>query len=246
MKNQFTSPYFNEISNLLLRLEQTQQAAMDKAAYRVAECLKQGGIIHTFGCGHSGSAALEPFHRSGCFAAVNAILDPGLMFQLGAHTGTALERQEGYATKLIATHDLRAGDVLLVFSNSGRNPAGIDAVLAAKQKGVFTIAFTAASAHAQSKSRHSSGKLLKDVADLVIDNCAGKNETCLTVAGIGVAPISTIAFAASLHHILYEAARILDEQGVPLPVYKSSNDTGGDTHNNALAEKYAGRIKHLK
>ena len=246
MKNEFKSPFFNEIVSLLSRLEQTQQDAMNTAACRIAECLRQGGIIHTFGCGHSGSAALEPFHRSGCFAAVDAILDPGLMFQLGAHTGTALERQEGYSPKILATHDLRAGDILLVFSNSGRNPAGIDAVLTAKQKGLFTIAFTAASAHTHSKSRHSSGKLLKDVADLVIDNCVGQNETCLTLQETGVAPISTIAFAAVLHHILYEAARILDKQGVPLPVYKSSNAEGGDAHNNALAEKYAARIKHLK
>jgi len=240
------SPYFNEILHLLERLETTQQDAMAQAAVRIAECLKNDGVLHTFGCGHSGSAALEPFHRSGCFAGVNAILDPGLMFQHGAHTGTDLERQEGYTPKLLATHDLRPGDILLVFSNSGRNPAGIDAVLTAKQKGVFTIAFTAAGAHKQSKSRHSSGLLLKDAADLVIDNCAGANETCLTLGDTGVAPISTIAFAAALHHILYEAARLLDEQGIDLPVYKSSNAPGGDAHNNALAEKYAARIKHLK
>lgn len=246
MKNHFKSPYFNEIFRLLGRLEETQQTALNEAADRIAACLKNDGIIHTFGCGHSGSAALEPFHRSGCFAAVNAILDPGLMFQRGAQTGTDLERQEGYTPKLLATHDLRAGDVLLVFSNSGRNPAGIDAVLSAKQKGVFTIAFTAASAHTHSKSRHSSGLLLKDVADLVIDNCVGQNETCLQIADCAVAPISTIAFAAVLHHILYQAAVLLDQQSVPLPVYKSSNAAGGDAHNRALEEKYAARIKHLK
>lgn len=245
MQNEFKSPFFNEITRLLERLETTQQAACEQAAQKIAECLKHDGIIHTFGCGHSGSAALEPFHRSGCFAAVDAVLDPGLMFQHGAHTGTDLERQEGYSPKILATHAWRKGDVLLVFSNSGRNPAGIDAVLFAKQKGVFTIAFTAASAHTHSQSRHSSGLLLKDAADLVVDNCAGQNETCLTLSGVGVAPISTVAFAAVLHHILYRAAQLLDEQGLALPVYKSSN-AGGDEHNNALAAKYAGRIKHLR
>ena len=246
MSTPFHSPYFNEIVRLLERLEKSQQVTMHKAAAQIAVCLKNDGVIHTFGCGHSGSAALELFHRSGCFAAVDAILDPGLMFQHGAHTGTDLERQEGYTPRLLATHDLRAGDVLLVFSNSGRNPAGIDAVLTAKQKGVFTIAFTAAAAHKQSKSRHSSGLLLKDVADLVIDNCVGQNETCLQIADYGVAPISTVAFAAVLHHVLYEVAELLHKEGLELPVYKSSNADGGDAHNNALAKKYAARIKHLK
>ena len=246
MKNHFNSPYFNEIVRLLARLEETQQPAMDEAARRIAECLKNGGIIHTFGCGHSGSAALEPFHRSGCFAAVNAVLDPGLMFQHGARVGTMLEREEGYATELLREYDLRKGDVLLVFSNSGRNPAGIDAVLFGKQKGVFTVAFTAASSHVNSKSRHSSGLLLKDVADLVIDNCVSQNETCLQIGDYAVAPISTIAFGAVLHHILYEAAVLLDKQGVMLPVYKSSNAAGGDAHNQVLEQKYAPRIQHLK
>ena len=167
------------------------------------------------------------------------------MFQQGAHRGTDLERLEGYSPLILKRHDLRAGDVLLVFSNSGRNPAGIDAILYAKEKGVFTIAFTAASAHAQSTSRHSSGKKLKDVADLVIDNCASKNETCLTLGDIDIAPLSTIAFAAALHHILYQAAAILAEQGLTPPVYKSGNAANNDQYNAALAQKYAGRIKHI-
>ncbi len=245
MKTTFKNAYFEEIYKLLQRLEQTQQAAMDKAAQKIAECLKNDGIIHTFGCGHSGNAAVEAFDRSGCFVAVDAILDPELMFQHGAHAGTMLERQEGYTPKLLATHDLRAGDVLLVFSNSGRNPAGIDAILTAKQKGVYTIAFMAATAHAKSQSRHSSGKLLKDVADLYIDNCANKNETCLTLGDLELGPISTVSFAAILHQILFQAAQILAAQGVPPPVYKSGNAPGGDEHNKVLVAKYAGRIKHL-
>lgn len=245
MTNTYKNAFFQEIANLLTRLEQTQQNAITQAAQKIADCLAHDGIIHTFGCGHSGNSALEPFDRSGCFVAVNAILDPELMFQHGAHAGTMLERQEGYTPKLLAQHDLRQGDVLLAFSNSGRNPAGIDAILTAKKKGVFTIAFMAASAHAQSQSRHSSGKLLKDVADLYIDNCASKNETCLTLGNTELAPISTISFAALLHQILYQAAQLLAERGIPPPVYKSGNAPGGDEHNKVLIEKYKGRIKHL-
>lgn len=245
MNKPFKNPYFNEIVSLLARLEQTQGPAMTRAAQAVASSLENGGIIHTFGCGHSASAALEPFHRSGCFAAVNAVLDPGLMFQLGAHKGTELERTEGYATEIFKRHDLRPGDVLFVFSNSGRNPAGVDAVLYAKEKGLVTIAVTAASAHAQSKSRHSSGKMLKDAADITLDSCASKNETCLKVGDLDVAPVSTIAAAAVLHTVLYEAAKILAGKGLPPPVYKSSNAAGNDEHNARLAAKYKGRVKHL-
>lgn len=246
MEKIFKHPYFNEIIRLLAHIENTQQNAMDRAAQAVAERLEKGGVIHTFGCGHSGSVALEPFHRSGCFAAVNAILDPGLMFQQGAQAGTDLERMEGYSPLIFKRHDLRKSDVLFVFSNSGRNPAGIDAVLYAKEKGILTIAVTAAHAHAQSKSRHSSGLLLKDAADIVLDNGAGKNETCLKLQDIEVAPISTIGSAAILHEVLYQAAEILSQKGVNPPVYKSSNATGNDDYNDRLAARYKGRIKHLQ
>lgn len=245
MEKTFKHPYFNEIVRLLERIENTQQDAMRRAAQAVADCLEKGGIIHTFGCGHSGSAALEPFHRSGCFAAVNAVLDPGLMFQLGAHAGTDLERLEGYSPVIFKRHDLRPGDVLFVFSNSGRNPAGVDAVLYAKKKGVLSVAVTAASAHAQSKSRHSSGLMLKDAADIVLDNCASKNETCLTLGELELAPISTVGACAVLHGVLYQAAEILAAKGVPPPVYRSSNAAGNDEYNTKLAEKYKTRIKHL-
>ncbi len=245
MPKTFKTPYFNEIVRLLEYIEKTQQAPLKQAAQAVADCLEKDGLIHTFGCGHSGSVALEPFHRSGCFAAVNAVLDPGLMFQLGAHTGTDLERLEGYSPLILKRHDLRAGDVLFVFSNSGRNPAGVDAVLYAKEKGLTTIAVTAAGAHAQSKSRHHSGLLLKDAADIVLDNGASKNETCLTLNGLELAPISTIGASAVLHTVLYQAAEILAQRAVPLPVYRSSNAAGNDEYNAALAQKYKYRIKHL-
>jgi uncharacterized phosphosugar-binding protein len=244
MTTPLTNPYFKAVTLLLQKIEETQADRLEQAARQIALSLEKGGVIHTFGCGHSASVTVDAFHRSGCFAAVNAILDPGLMFHSGAHAGTAFERLEGYANAVLARHTFSPQDVLLVVSNSGKNPAGIDAVLYAKKLGVTTLAITAESAHQASVSRHSSGKMLKDVADIVIDNCSCANETALEIAGTQVAPISTIAGVAIFQAILYRAAEIMDEKGLELPVYKSSN-AGGDEHNIRLAEKYKGRIKFL-
>ena len=244
MTTSLTNPYFTAVTLLLQKIEETQASRLEKAAQAIAHSLEKGGVIHTFGCGHSASVTVDAFHRSGCFAAVNAVLDPSLMFHSGAHAGTAFERLEGYANAVMARHTFTPQDILLVVSNSGKNPAGIDAVLYAKKIGVNTLAITAANAHEKSTSRHSSGKMLKDVADMVIDNCCSANETALEVQGIQVAPISTIAGVAIFQALLYRAAEIMAEKGLDLPVYKSSN-AGGDTHNTLLAEKYKGRIKFL-
>lgn len=245
MSHTFKTPYFDAVSNVLAAIEQSQEQALETAARLTADTLEKGGVIHTFGCGHSASAALEPFHRSGCFAAVNAILDPGLMFQCGALAGTAFERLEGYANAVLARHELNPQDILFVFSNSGRNPAGVDAVLYAKKQGVKTVAVTAAGAHTQSKSRHSSGLLLKDAADLTIDNCTSANETALETTGVQTGPVSSVVSSCLFHAVLVRAAEILAEKGLELPVYKSSN-AGGDEHNAKLEKKYHGRIKYLK
>jgi uncharacterized phosphosugar-binding protein len=151
---------------------------------------------------------------------------------------------EGYANAVLARHIFTPQDILLVVSNSGKNPAGIDAVLHAKKLGVTTLAITAAGAHEKSASRHSNGQMLKDVADIVIDNCCSANETALEIQGTPVAPISTVAGVAIFQALLYRAAEIMAEKGLDLPVYKSSN-AGGDGHNTLLAEKYKGRIKFL-
>lgn len=246
MENKVLNPFFTQILINLQQIERTQTDAVQKAAAAVARTLKDEGIIHTFGSGHSGSVALDPFHRSGCFVAINAILDPGLFFQHGAQTGTSLERLEGYTTIVMQRHDIQPQDTLFVVSNSGRNAAGIEAALYAKQRGATVIAITAAEAHKNSVSRHSSGKMLREIADLVLDNCSPKEEAVLGLGQLQLAPITTISGCALIQLTLYQAAKELLKQGITPPVYKSSNAAANDQNNNALAEKFARRVKHLK
>ena len=59
--NSFKHPYFNAIENLLAQLDGPEAPAIQTAAQWTAQALSQGHLIHTFGCGHSLSPALEPF-----------------------------------------------------------------------------------------------------------------------------------------------------------------------------------------
>ena len=85
---------------------------------------------------------------------------------------------------------------------------------------------------------------LRDLADALIDNCCTKQETALKLDGKDIAPVSTIAGAAIINAAMYQAAEILAQKGVAVPLYLSSND-GGDKVNTLLAEKYKNRILHL-
>lgn len=236
--------YFNAIAKLLEKIEDTQTQAMSKAAQTLAQTVKNDGLIYTLGSGHSQSVAIEPFHRSGSLACVSAILDDSFNFKPSAHAATEIERLENYTPIIMKRHTFTDKDSIIIISNSGRNPAGIDAALYAKKLGVNVIVITAKEAHTATTSRHSSGKMLRDCADTVIDNCCGKQETALTLEGKNIAPISTIAGAAIMNNIMYLAAKKLADEGFDIPLYLSSND-GGDENNAKLAQIYKGRILHL-
>ena len=237
-----TNEYIDDVVKTLKKLD---LKPVEAAAEIVADTVARGGLIHTFGAGHSGSVALEGFHRSGAFACVDAVLDPGLMFQRGAREGTELERREGCILPIIKKHVFTPGDCMILISNSGRNPAGIDAAIYAKERGCKIIVITAYAAQKASKSRHSSGKKLADFADVVLDNLAGKDEANITLFDDKkFGPVSTITGAALINAVFFSAAKKLLARGIKPDVYSSSN-AGGDGGNEIIQKKYLGRVKHL-
>ncbi len=236
--------YFTQAVKLLEKIDKTQTQAMQAAAAQLAKTVEADGLIYTLGSGHSLSVALEAFHRSGSMACVSAVTDPSFNFYPTAHAATDIERLEGFVPIIMRKHDFTDKDTIIIISNSGRNPAGIDAALYAKKHGVKVIVITALEAHQKTQSRHSSGKMLRDCGDIVIDNCVSKEETALELKGKPVAPISTIGGAAIMNNIMYLAAEILINKGFDVPLYLSSNNAGDD-NNAKQAARYKGRIKQL-
>lgn len=66
--------------------------------------------------------------------------------------------------------DVQPEDVFIIISNSGRNPLSIEMAEYVKKKGCKVIVVTALEVSKSSTSRHSSGKLLYEFADVVLDN----------------------------------------------------------------------------
>src|SRR5882757_9623894 len=118
--------YIDQIQQLLDRIRTGQAAAIGAAGAMVAGTLEQGGIIHTFGTGHSHMIAEEAFFRAGGLVPVNAILDGRIAFLDGALESTRAEREEGYAHSLLERERISGGDIAIVISNSGRNTAPIE------------------------------------------------------------------------------------------------------------------------
>ena len=86
--------YFENLSALLSRTLETQQDALETAARHIADALREGGMVYTFGTGHGHLLALEVFYRAGGMARVCPIMDEKLMLHVSAAGSTLEERRD--------------------------------------------------------------------------------------------------------------------------------------------------------
>ena len=243
-----TENYFQSLIAILTSVANQQSGRIEQAGGMVATAIAAGGVVHTFGSGHSHMIAEEAFFRAGGLGPVNPILDDALIFLHGALESTRAERRSGYAAALLAKEDVRPVDVAIVISNSGRNAVPIEMALHLKARGVPVIAITNPRQAATSPSRHSSGQYLYQVADLVLDNGIPVGDAVLALPGLAqkMGPTSTIAGAAIINAVMIEAAAHLQALGLEVPVIASANVGAGALDDMAAAlAPWAPRVRLL-
>lgn len=242
----FASKLFSIAVDTITDVANQEAERIDTAASMLVKNLSTGGVLHIFGAGHSHLFAEDISYRAGGLVAVNPILDIGYTLMGGPPSRSSrLERLEGFVTSVLDGYDLRAGEVLIVMSQSGRNPGPVEAALYAKEKGLQVIAVTSVSQSKEQTSRHSSGKRLFEIADLVIDNHVPTGDAAVEIkeGSPKVSPISTIVGSAILQAIVAEVAARLTPKDGKAPIWVSSNVDGGDEHNQLMASRYQSRIK---
>lgn len=239
--------YLLGVSELLEALRADEGDQIEAAAAAIADCIAGGGVVHVFGSGHSHMMAEEVFHRAGGLMAVNAMLDPNLT-AFGTLRAGMVERTEGYAAVVLASFDVRPGEVVIVVSNSGINPVPVELAMEAKAVGARVVAVTSAAAYREIASRHSSGKKLTDVADIVVDGHVPRGDAIVAIEGLddNVGAASTVLGAAVMNAMMVEATAVLQRAGHTAPVIVSMNVPGGDDHNRELEARYRSRLTLLK
>ncbi len=232
-------PYIAEAVAVLERIDRTQAERIRQVAERIATSVADGGIVHLFGSGHSHLPVLEVFIRAGTLTCTRAVWPN--------QSTDVFEQVEGVAAAMLRQYDLRAGEVFIVFSNSGINPLPIEAALGARESGLFTVGVSSHAYGDREPSRHSSGQKLRDVVDLAIDTGVPEGDAMLD-SGLGarIGPGSTIANVGIVHSIMTEAVLRLAESGKPCPIRISRNVEGGAQQNRRYNELYGDRIPELR
>lgn len=226
------------VIDLIKQLESSQKENVEQAARLFADALKNGGMLQAFGSGHSQAGASELCFRAGGFIPTKQIKEPA---------GGAYEGIEGVGTQFMKKVDVREHDVIVLISNSGRNPLPIEIAIAAKAKGAKILVITSLNSSKKLKSKHSSGKNLYEFGDVVLDNCVGDGDAMITLDGLDteICGMSAITTAVLIQATVCRAAQMLLEEGIVPPVFKSQNIEGGAEYNDALLTQYFDRMYHM-
>jgi uncharacterized phosphosugar-binding protein len=230
--------YYERTNSLLARAREANAGAIARLAPLIGQSIARGGVVHTFGSGHSEIIAREIVGRAGGLVCVSGIIDP---------TAGFIENLPGYGEALAARYDrqyrLDPGETVIVISNSGKNASPIDVALYARAKGLTVAALTSVAMSRATASQHPSGRRLLEVADHVLDNCGVPGDALVEVgAGVSAGPTSTIVGCSLLNWLMLAVTEWLGAGGHPLPVLRSQNVAGAIEHNRELASRYRGRL----
>jgi len=239
--------YITQTQALLETIKNTQLENVEQASRILAAALENGKKIFTFGTGHSHMLAEEIFYRAGGLVRIYPMLESALMLHESASKSSVLERMADYGTALFDHYEPGTDDVLLIFSNSGRNAAAIELAKLCADAKVHVIVITNLNHAATGASRHASGKKLHDFGEIVLDNCGCVGDASVAVDGLPnrVAPTSTVTGALLLNAMVACTVQYIIDDGQTPEVFASSNIDGGDAVNTAYIQKYKKEIRSL-
>ena len=113
--------------------------------------------------------------------------------------------------------------------------------LEARQKGMKIVVVSSVDGYKKVKSRHSSGKKLTDIADVVIDSCVPAQDASVSLKNHQdkIGPVSTIAFVTVVWLVITSVAEKLIDRGVKLHIHPSHNVPGDTTARERLDDALA-------
>lgn len=241
--------FFGEVKKLIEKIESSQMEKIQSVAELISQAIIDEKLVYIFGAGHSNILAIECFDRAGGLANMQPMLDAGLDYFSGARRQGGFERLPGYIGCIINDYDIQKNDIVIIMSNSGRNPAPVQMALEVKKRGALVVAITSIEHSNAVSSNDPSGKKLLEVADIVIDNGCPAGDAMIKLDNLvpRVGPGSTIAGAIILNSIITQAAKNTLDKGFSPPVFFSGNLPQAAAYNEKAIfqqEKFAKKMKH--
>ncbi|MCY6380190.1 SIS domain-containing protein [Hoeflea prorocentri] len=246
--------YLNTVIERLQKVSDTQADAISQAAEICAAAIMDDKLVFTFGTGHGSFAAMEMFPRTGTVTGFRPIVESSMISfhrvlgDGGARQYRFIHGQEGYGDAILSSHQTVPGDAMLIFSHSGLNAVTLDIAVDAKERGMKLIGVTSVPHSSSTPSRHTCGKRLFELADVVIDTGVPKGDAGIEIEGLKyrVGATSTSIAIAVGQAINAATAEILVEKGHEPFVMVSPNTAEKAEANKQNDKNYAELWRRLK
>lgn len=249
--------YLDQVEQIIQRIRATQPEGIERAAEICAQSIAGDGLVHLFGTGHSRMMIEEVFPRHGSFPGFHSMVELSLTFHNqvvganGQRQAMFIEHIEGLSQVILRNFVFSAPDSFIIFSNSGVNEVVVDMAIEAKKMALPLIVMVSVDHCNASAPKHSSGKKLIDVADVILDNCVPAGDALVNVPGLDdpVGPGSTIGTAVLVNMLKCAVADKLTQLGHPPKVLTSAHFIGADESKKRFDAAYdeyrAGLVKAL-
>lgn len=221
----YIEKYFENLKKVLVTVEQTQKATIEKVAKVVAERLVDGGAWHIQDSGHM--LMYELIDRAGGLACIQPLqINVNIDDRVRAREGDTAMKPNAIpelVPLVLKASKIRKGDVLVIGSTSGYSYFPVEFALQAKAMGVVTIAMTAKAYSDALVSQHPSGKKLYEVCDYYFDNCSNIGDAIVHMDEIDkdIAPASGISAAYIMWALQVGVAEEMIKMGKDPAIYKS-------------------------
>ena len=228
--------YLVEAQKIVEQVRATQAENILKAAVICTDSIAAGGWVHVFGTGHSRMAVEEMFPRIGSLVGFHPMVELSVTFYHsvvganGLRQALFLEKVEGLGTVIMQSYRFGPRDSFIVVSSTGINPVPIEVALGAKARGMKVMAITSVAHMRVTVSRHSSGKKLAEIADVVLDNCTPPGDALVQVESVPypVGPGSSIGAISIINALKCQVAEDLARRGIQPDVLPSPHFVGNE------------------
>ncbi|MBI1849183.1 MAG: sugar isomerase domain-containing protein [Planctomycetes bacterium] len=237
--------YLDHVVDAISRFRESQGPSLKRAAECVARSVKAGGALHHFDTGHMRD---EPVRRAGGFFGLHH-LEARLEVHHSSPPGRARKptlkqnyiwHLDALAAHVFSVSNMAAGDVLVLVSNSGKEPFPIELALQARRSSVAVVAITSVAFSETLLPAHPCGKRLFEIADVVIDNQSHVGDAVVEVAGVEtkICPTSGVLSAVALWSLTAEIVAACLAVGVKPTIYRSVNLPDGFEFNERAEQEY--------
>jgi uncharacterized phosphosugar-binding protein len=206
---------------------------VENAADLVTNALLNGGAVYCAAIGHGNEN--DFIQRAGGLAAVNpftfnsVVTSPTAECLKDRPRETECECDIETVRLAVRSSNLRAGDVIMIGSVSGRNRTPVELAMACREIGVRVIGLTSLDYTSRVESCHPSGNRLCDVSDVVIDNGAPYGDAAVRIVGYNseVLPVSGVSMIVIGWMVWGLVMEKMARAEKPATVFVSVNREGG-------------------